>query len=113
MMEHKGYYAGKVTFDDDAGIFHGEVVGTRDVITFQGKSASQLKKAFQDSVNEYLAFCSERGKEPERAFSGRFLLRIGPEEHRMVSAAAQSSGVSINAWIAHTIQQKAEEELGL
>lgn len=113
MMEHKGYYAGKVTFDDDAGIFHGEVVGTRDVITFQGKSASQLKKAFQDSVNEYLAFCSERGKEPERAFSGKFLLRIGPEEHRMVSAAAQSSGVSINAWIAHTIQQKAEEELGL
>ena len=113
MMEHKGYYAGKVTFDDDAGIFHGEVVGTRDVITFQGKSAAQLKKAFQDSVNEYLAFCSERGKEPDRAFSGRFLLRIGPEEHRMVSAAAQSSGVSINAWIAHTIQQKAEEELGL
>ncbi len=113
MMEHKGYYAGKVTFDDDAGIFHGEVVGTRDVITFQGKSASQLKKAFQDSVNEYLAFCSERGREPEKAFSGRFVLRIGPEEHRMVSAAAQSSGVSINAWIAHTIQQKAEEELGL
>ncbi len=113
MMEHKGYYAGKVTFDDDAGIFHGEVVGTRDVITFQGQSAAQLKKAFKDSIDEYLAFCSERGREPEKAFSGRFVLRIGPEEHRMVSAAAQSSGVSINAWIAHTIQQKAEEELGL
>ncbi len=113
MMEHKGYYAGKVTFDDDAGIFHGEVVGTRDVITFQGQSAAQLKKAFKDSIDEYLAFCSERGREPEKAFSGRFVLRIGPDEHRMVSAAAQSSGVSINAWIAHTIQQKAEEELGL
>ncbi len=113
MMEHQGYYAGKVTFDDHAGIFHGEVVGTRDVITFQGQSAAQLKKAFKDSIDEYLAFCSERGREPEKAFSGRFVLRIGPEEHRMVSAAAQSSGVSINAWIAHTIQQKAEEELGL
>ncbi len=113
MMEHKGYYAGQVTFDDDAGIFHGEVVGTHDVITFQGKSAAQLKKAFKDSVNEYLAFCSERGRKPEKAFSGRFVLRIGSEEHRIVAAAAQSSGVSINAWIAHTIQQKAEEELGL
>ncbi len=113
MMEHKGYYSGKVTLDDDAGIFHGEIVGTRDIITFQGKSAAQLKKAFKDSVNDYLAFCSERGKEPERAFSGRFLLRIAPEEHRMVSAAAQSSGDSINAWIAHTIKQKAEEELGV
>ncbi len=113
MMGHKGYYAGKVTFDEDAGIFHGEVVGTRDVITFQGKSAAQLKKAFKDSVNDYLAFCSERGREPEKAFSGRFVLRIGPEEHRMFSAAALSRGVSINAWIAHTIQQKAEEVLGL
>jgi predicted HicB family RNase H-like nuclease len=112
MMKYKGYCAGKITFDDNAGIFHGEVVGTRDVITFQGKSAAQLKKAFKDSVDEYLAFCNERGREPEKAFSGRFVLRIGPEEHRMVSAAAQSSGVSINTWIAHTIQQKAEEELG-
>lgn len=112
MMEYKGYYAGQVTFDDEAGIFHGEVIGTRDVITFQGKSAAQLKKAFKDSVDEYLAFCSERGREPEKAFSGKFMLRISPEEHRMVSAAAQSSGVSINAWITQTIQEKAEEELG-
>ena len=111
MMEHKGYYAGKISFDDEAGIIHGEVVGTRDVITFQGKSTTQLKKAFQASVNEYLAFCSERGKAPEKPFSGKFALRISPEEHRVVSAAAQSSGLSINAWITHAIQQKAEEEL--
>ena len=35
MMEYKGY-VGKVEFDDEAGIFHGEVINTRDVITFQG-----------------------------------------------------------------------------
>ena len=35
MMEHKGYRAA-VSFDDEAGIFHGEVVGTRDIVTFQG-----------------------------------------------------------------------------
>ena len=57
MMKHKGY-RGVVTFDDDAGIFHGEVVGIRDVVTFQGKSAAQLTKAFKDSVDEYLAFCN-------------------------------------------------------
>ena len=37
VMEYKGY-VGKVEFDDDAEIFHGEVLDTRDVITFQGKS---------------------------------------------------------------------------
>ena len=36
MMKYKGY-VGKVEFDDEAGIFHGEVLDTRDVITFQGK----------------------------------------------------------------------------
>ena len=30
MMEYKGY-VGKVEFDDEAGIFHGEVLDTRDV----------------------------------------------------------------------------------
>ena len=29
MLEHKGCFA-KIEFDDDAGIFHGEVVNLRD-----------------------------------------------------------------------------------
>ena len=68
-MEYKGYQ-GSITFDDEAGIFHGEVVGTRDVITFQGKSVEALRQAFRESVDEYMAFCRERGKEPETPFSG-------------------------------------------
>jgi predicted HicB family RNase H-like nuclease len=71
MMEYKGY-VGKVEFDDDVGVFHGEVMNTRDVITFQGTSAAELKTAFQDSVDDYLAFCAERGEEPDKPFSGQF-----------------------------------------
>ena len=40
MMEYEGYRA-VVTYDDDAGVFHGEVVDTRDVITFQGTSVRE------------------------------------------------------------------------
>ena len=69
MMEYKGYFA-KVEFDDDASIFHGEVINLRDVITFEGETAKELKKAFQDSVDDYLSFCSERGEEPEKPYSG-------------------------------------------
>ena len=47
-------------FDDEAGIFHGEVINTRDVITFQGTSVKELKKSFIDSIEDYLAFCCER-----------------------------------------------------
>ena len=64
MMKYKDYLA-RVEFDDEANIFHGEVINTRDVITFQGQSATELKKAFEDSVEDYLTFCSERGEEPD------------------------------------------------
>jgi len=60
-MRYRDYEA-IVRFDEDAGIFHGEVSNTRDVITFQGSSADEMKKAFEESVEDYLAFCEERGE---------------------------------------------------
>ena len=66
-MTYKGYEA-LVQYDGDAEIFHGEVVNLRDVVTFQGSSAAELKQAFADSVEDYLAFCKERGEEPERQY---------------------------------------------
>ena len=68
MMEYQGYI-GKVDFDDEAAVFHGEVKSTRDVITFQGESVAEMKTAFQESVDVYLAFCAERGEEPDKPLS--------------------------------------------
>lgn len=48
MMKYKGFL-GQVEYDDDAKIFHGEIIGLKYVITFQGKSVEELKKAFLDS----------------------------------------------------------------
>jgi predicted HicB family RNase H-like nuclease len=66
MMKYKGFEA-KIEYDDDASLFHGEVVGIRDVITFQGVSVDELKVAMRDSVDDYLEFCAERGESPESA----------------------------------------------
>lgn len=57
MMTYKGYTA-KAEFDDEAMVFSGEVVGIRDVITFQGKSVEELERAFHDSVDDYLDMTS-------------------------------------------------------
>jgi predicted HicB family RNase H-like nuclease len=103
MMEYKGY-VGKVEFDDEAEIFHGEVLGTRDVITFQGQSVDELKTAFQGSIDDYLAFCQQRGEEPDKPFSGQFVTRIPPELHRQVNLAASISGKSLNAWVVEQLQ---------
>ncbi len=51
MMEYRGYL-GRVEYDDDAGLFHGEVVNLRDVITFQGTCVEELRQAFFDSIEE-------------------------------------------------------------
>ena len=73
MMEYSGY-VGHVIFDDEEDIFHGEVVNTRDVITFQGKSVEEILQAFHDSVDEYLVWCKERNKAPDKPFSVTALL---------------------------------------
>ena len=103
MTEYKGYIA-KVELDDEAGIFHGEVINTRDVITFQGESVPELTKAFHDSVDDYLAFCAERGEEPDKPFSGKFVTRISPELHRQVNLAASLSGKSLNSWVSDQLR---------
>ena len=103
MMEYKGYI-GKVEFDEEAGIFHGEVINTRDVVTFQGESVTELKNSFRESVDDYLAFCKQRGEEPDKPFSGQFVTRIPPELHRQVNLAANLSGKSLNAWVTEQLQ---------
>ena len=98
MLNYKSYI-GHVEFDDKNEIFYGEVINTKDVITFQSDTAHGLKKAFIDSVDDYLEFCKERNERPEKPFSGKFNLRISPELHREAYVAAKNSGVSLNAWV--------------
>lgn len=104
-LEYKGYI-GVIEYDDDAGIFHGEVVNLRDVITFQGECVAELREALRDSVEDYLEFCAERGEEPERPFSGNLPLRINPELHRKIYVKAKSEGVSLNRWISEALEKQ-------
>ncbi len=102
-ITHNNYVA-LVEFDEEAGFFHGEVMNLRDVITFEGTSVTDLKKAFADSVDDYLAFCIERGEEPEKPYSGQFVVRVEPPLHRAVVTAAKKAGVSLNKWVTLTLE---------
>ena len=104
MLEYKGYVG---TVEADDGVFSGQVTGLRDVITFEGGTFAEVEQAFRDSIDDYLAFCAERGEAPDRPFSGRIPLRIDPEVHRRVAARAQAEGVSLNQWIARKIETAA------
>lgn len=96
-MEYKGYSA-RVEFDADAGVLVGEVEGLRDVVTFEATNVRDLEKAFHESVDDYLGMCAERGEEPEKPYSGRFLVRVDPKLHRDIALAAARAGKSLNAF---------------
>ena len=109
MMTYKGY-TGVFDYDPDHEIFHGEVIGISDVITFQGRSVPELKEALQDSVEDYLDFCKELGKKPAKPFSGRFSLRLGAELHAAVARAAARGGESMNGFITKTLEGAVHQE---
>jgi predicted HicB family RNase H-like nuclease len=103
-MTYGGYQA-VVTYDEDAELFHGEVMNLRDVITFQGRSVAELKQEFADSIADYIAFCRERGEEPEKPYSGQFVVRVEPSLHKAVVTAAKREGLRLNKWVAATLER--------
>lgn len=102
MLNYKGYH-GQVDFDEEAGLFQGEVLDLRDVITFQGKSVAELEQAFRDSIDDYLEFCKQDEVEPDRPFSGRLMLRLPTDVHRNVYIKAKNEGKSLNEYISEKL----------
>lgn len=108
MMEYKGYFA-KVEFDDDDNIFHGEIINLRDVITFEGETVKELKQAFQDSIDDYLDFCKQRGEDPEKPYSGKFVVRVEPELHKNITIEARKKGKSLNVWVKDALSKAIDD----
>ena len=105
-MEYKGYIA-HIQFDDEANLFHGQVANIRDVVTFQGQSVKELRQTFKDSIEDYIAFCAERGEEPNRPFTGLFTVRLSPEQHRKMVLAAEKTGQGVDTWATCVLERAA------
>jgi predicted HicB family RNase H-like nuclease len=102
-------YVGAFNYDEDADLFHGRVVGLRDVVTFEGRSVDEIKTALADSIEDYLEFCRELGQEPEKPLSGRLLVRVDPDLHRSIATAATQEGKSLNGWIKQALARATQE----
>jgi predicted HicB family RNase H-like nuclease len=109
MMQYKGF-TGIMEIDEEAGIIFGKVVGLRDVVTFQGESVAEARKAFQESVDSYLEFCVARGEKPEKPYSGNFVVRIDPEIHRALATKAEAEHISLNGLVVRLLSRPFEAE---
>jgi predicted HicB family RNase H-like nuclease len=104
MMTYKGY-AARIEYSDDDGCFVGHIAGIRDVIGFHGESVAELRDAFSEAVDDYLATCEKLGRPPQKPYSGKVLLRIDPQLHAEAAALAEAQGKSLNAWTQEQIQR--------
>ncbi|MEW5872529.1 MAG: type II toxin-antitoxin system HicB family antitoxin [Chloroflexota bacterium] len=65
MLKHRNY-SGIVEYDPDGKIFTGEVIGLRDVVTFQGRLPEELERSFRDSIDFYLEMWARDGVTPRK-----------------------------------------------
>lgn len=105
-MNHKGYTA-HIQYDDRDGIFVGRLLGITDIVSFHAETVAELKAAFHEAVDDYLASCQKLGKASQTAASGRLMLRVAPEVHRAALIAAQAEGTSLNQWAERVLGEAA------
>lgn len=103
MLEYKGYHA-TIEYDADDEIFVGKVFGIADSLNFHGTSIDELKKMFEQSIENYLEFCKKVGREPDKEFKGSFNIRITPDLHRKATLAATAEKITLNQYVLRAIE---------
>jgi predicted HicB family RNase H-like nuclease len=102
-MTYRGYTA-RIEFDAHDRVFFGRLAGIRDIVTFHGETVDELEAAFEEAVDHYLAICADLGDEPNKPYSGKLTLRIPPSVHAAIATAAETSGKSLNKWVADILK---------
>jgi predicted HicB family RNase H-like nuclease len=102
-LYYKGYI-GSIEFSEEDNIFHGKVIGIKPLISFEGYTVIAIKEDFHNSVEEYLAFCTRTGTQPEKPYKGSFNVRVGADLHRRAALLAHTRGISLNALVEDAIR---------
>ncbi len=106
VMTYRGYSA-RIDYDDEDGILVGRVAGIRDGVGFHADTVEDLRRAFQEAVEDYLETCRRIGKEPQKAYSGQMMFRVSPDVHRKAAQAAELAGKSLNQWAEEALDRAA------
>lgn len=103
-MTYKGY-AARIEYSDEDACFIGHIAGIQDVIGFHAETVKELRQAFEEAVNDYLATCEKLGRPPQKPYSGRLMLRVPPEVHARAAMMAKAHGMSLNQWAAEVLSK--------
>ena len=103
-IEYKGYFS-TINYSPEDKVLYGTIEGIDDLITFESGSAEEIENEFHKAVDDYIAFCKEVGKQPDKVYKGTFNVRINPTLHRAVALEAVKQGISLNQAVENAIGQ--------
>ncbi|WP_294476280.1 type II toxin-antitoxin system HicB family antitoxin [uncultured Bacteroides sp.] len=104
-LKYKGYI-GTVGYSEEDEVFFGKVEGVNALINFEGESVKELKKAFEEAIDDYLAYCEAEGISPDKSYSGVLNIRISPDIHSRIAALARETGTTINGYIKQALENQ-------
>ena len=104
ILEYMGYYT-KIEYSSEDRILHGRIEGIGDLITFQSAEATKIEEEFQNAIDDYLTFCEEVGKDPDKSYKGSFNIRINPDLHKKLAIKAFKNNESLNQTVENAIRE--------
>lgn len=113
VLSYKDYIA-SVHFNAHDEVFYGSVEGIDDLITFEGSSVTELRRAFEEAIDDYLELCKTHGKAIEKSYKGSFNVRVTPEIHKKAKRIAQVQGLSLNQFVQRALEDEVRKiEVGV
>ena len=64
-MTYKEYIA-QIVYSEEDECFVEDLVGIRDIVSFHGDSLTEIREAFEESVDDYLLICQEFNRLPQK-----------------------------------------------
>lgn len=103
LLEYKGYY-GSVQYSKEDECLFGKIEFIDDLVLYEAENTADLKRAFQEAVDDYLERCKKAGQQPNETWKGSLNVRIGAELHKKSALLAKKNGQSLNDFIKDAVQ---------
>lgn len=95
LMKYKDYY-GSVEWSETDKLFYGKILGITGLFSYEGKDIKELKRDFEECVDDYYEFCKDHNLKPETPFKGSINIRVSPDMHKKAFNMAYDRNVTLN-----------------
>lgn len=102
-LTYKGYVA-EVHYSEEDKVLFGKIEGISDLVNFESESAKDIEEEFHKAVDDYLAYCEDVGKSPDKPYKGSFNVRITPELHKQAALYAVMRNKTLNTVVGEAIE---------